>query len=66
MIEEDVISRVKYLQQETHFKVDSYTLMQQAINELMPKNCFEDRSRIFDISIDEARNDFERYVLSRC
>lgn len=65
MIEEEVISRVKYLQQETHFKVDSYTLIQQAIKELMPKDCFEDRARIFDITIDEAKQDFERSILRK-
>ena len=65
MLEEEIIARIEYLQQETHYKSDNYTLMQQAIKELMPKDYYADRARIFDITIDEARIDFERNILAK-
>ena len=65
MLEQEIISRIKYLQQETHYKSDNYTLMQQAIKELMPKDYYSDTARIFDITIDEARIDFESYILRK-
>lgn len=66
MLEEDIIARIEYLQQETHYKSDNYTLMQQAIKELMPKDYYADTARIFDITIDEAKQDFENYLIKRC
>ena len=65
MLEQDIISRIKYLQQETHYKSDNCTLMQQAIKELMPKDYYSDTARIFDITIDEAKIDFERNILAK-
>ena len=65
MLEQEIISRIKYLQQETHYKSDSYSLMQKAIKELMPKDYYADTARIFDITINEAKNDFERNILAK-
>ena len=65
MLEQEIISRIKYLKQETHYKSDNYTLMQQAIKELMPKDYYADTARIFDITIDEAKIDFERNILAK-
>lgn len=65
MLEEDIIARIEYLQQETHYKSNNYTLMQQAIKELMPKNYYEDNARIFDITIADAKHDFESYILRK-
>ena len=38
--------------------------MQQAIKELMPNGYYADTARIFDITIDEARIDFEKNILA--
>ena len=65
MLEEDIISRIEYLQQETHYKSDNYALMQQAIKELMPNGYYADTARIFDITIDEAKQDFEKNILAK-
>lgn len=65
MLEEDIIARIEYLQQETHYKSDNYTLMKQAIKELMPNGYYADTARIFDITINEAKIDFERNILAK-
>lgn len=64
IMELEVLERANYLRQELPIR-SKEDCLKQAISDLKADKYIEDNARIFDITIDEARIDFERNILAK-
>ena len=62
-MELEVIKRANFLRTNPPYRTKE-ECMRQAISDLRADKYIEDNARIFDILIDDARVDFERYILN--
>lgn len=64
IMELEVLERANYLRQELPIR-SKEDCLKQAIIDLKADKYIEDNARIFDMTIEEAKNDFERNILAK-